>query len=216
MNSMNGSLGTGSSQRGNATGQGQYGNRRFSSQDRLNNTASEMAGLDEAGNRGEMWGGDKIQKGYKAGAIQQYTPEMMELFQKLLPMLGEDSWLYKMAMGDQEGFDEMEAPAMRKFQELQGQMGSRFSGMGMGARRGSGFQNTANQATNDFAMNLASNRQEMKMNALKELQGMSNSLLGQRPIERTLTEKPKSWWESAAPAFAGAAGNAAGKAATGG
>src|SRR5882672_46659 len=84
--------------------------------------------------------GDSIPKGYKKGTIQQFTPEQMDLFRSLFGHTGQDSFLSKLAGGDEEAFGQVEAPAMRQFQGLQGQLASRFSGMGMGARRSSGFQ----------------------------------------------------------------------------
>ena len=86
-------------------------------------------------------GGNKIPKGYEQGTLQQFTPEQMNLFKSMFGQVGPDSFLGKLAGGDQSMFEQMEAPAMRQFQGLQGQLASRFSGMGMGSRRGSGFQN---------------------------------------------------------------------------
>jgi len=92
----------------------------------------------------------------------------------------------------------MEAPAMRQFAGLQGNLASRFSGMGMGGRKSSGFQNTANQATSDFAQQLQSRRMDLQRQAIKDLHGMGNELLGQRPYENFLTqdqEKKKPMWQ---------------------
>lgn len=132
---------------------------------------------------------EKIPSGYKAGAMQQYTPEQMQLHQSQFQHLGPDSFLSRLAGGDQSMFEEMEAPAMRQFQGLQGQLASRFSGMGMGARKSSGFQNTANQAASDFAQDLQSKRLGLRSQALKELMSMSNQVLSQKPYERFLVEK---------------------------
>ncbi len=41
---------------------------------------------------------------------------------------------------------------------------------------------------------------------------MSQDLLGQRPYEQFVTEKPKKWWEEALTGFSRGAGEAAGKA----
>ncbi len=152
----------------------------------------------QAGPSGKM--GTKV-KGYNVGQIQNFTPEMMDLFSQLMGQLGPDSFLSKLAGGDQSMFEEMEKPALRQFGELQGGLASKFSGMGMGGRRSSGFGNTMNQATSDFAQGLQSKRTDMRMNALKELMGMGNQLLGQKPYETTLTKKPPSFWESLMGAF---------------
>src|SRR5271156_1764295 len=89
--------------------------------------------------------GNKIPSGYKQARLQNFTPEQFELFQQLFSHLGPGSYLSRLAEGDESLFSEMEGPAMRQFQELQGDLASRFSGAGMGARKGSGFQNAANQ-----------------------------------------------------------------------
>ncbi len=106
---------------------------------------------------------------------------------------------------------------MQQFSELQGNMSSRFSGMGgLGARKSSGFQNTSNQAASQFAQQLQSQRQSLQQQAIKDLHGMSQDLLGNRPYEQMLMEKSKPWWQEAATGFAGGLGQGLGKAAMGG
>jgi hypothetical protein len=56
----------------------------------------------------------------------------------------------------------------------------------------------------------------MRMQALKELMGMSGDLLGQKPYEQTLTEKPKPWWQEFLSESAGTAAKAGAQYATGG
>lgn len=148
---------------------------------------------------------EKIPSGFKKGTLQQFTPEQMELFQQLFGHLGPDSFLSKLAGGDQGMFDEIEAPALRQFSELQGNLASRFSGMGgLGARRSSGFKNTLNSAASNFAQQLQSQRQGLQQQALQDLMGMSNQLLGQRPQENFLVQKQQK------PGFGGMLGNLAG------
>lgn len=136
--------------------------------------------------------GNRAPSGYKLGTLKNFTPEQMELFKSLFGHLQPGSYLSKLAGGDESLFEEMEAPALRQFSELQGGLASRFSGMGMGARRSSGFQNTTNQAASDFAQNLQSQRQGLQQQAIKDLMGMGTSLLGQRPYEQFLTPKRSS------------------------
>lgn len=160
---------------------------------------------------------EKIPSGYKAGRISNFSPEQQELFKTLFSHLGPDSYLSKLASGDEATFNQVEAPALKQFAGLQGQMASRFSGMGLGgARNSSGFQNTASQASSDFAMNLQAQRQQLQQQAIRDLMGMSNQLLGQRPMETTLTEKQTPWWQNAAIGFAGGLGQGVGKGMTGG
>lgn len=165
-----------------------------------------MSSMNGMGGYGQMAGpngqvGNKIPSGYKMGQMQNYTPEMMQLFQSLFSHLGPDSFLSKLAGGDQSLFEEIEAPAHKQFQGLQGQIASRFSGMGMGGRKGSGFQNAMSQAGSDFAQQLQSNRQGLQRQALMDLMGMSNNLLQQKPYENFLVKKQQkpSWLAGAAP-----------------
>lgn len=139
--------------------------------------------------------GSKVPSGYKQGQIQNFSPEMMQFYQQMLDMLGPDSFLSQIAGGDQSAFEEMEAPALRQFTGLQGNLASKFSGMGMGGRRSSGFTNTMNSAASDFAQQLQSKRTDMRMQAIKDLQGMGNQLLGQKPYETFLKEKAPSAWQ---------------------
>lgn len=155
---------------------------------------------------------EKVPKGYSAGTIQQYTPEQMQILEGMYPHAMPGSYLQRLAGGDQSMFAEMEAPAMKQFGEMQGQLASRFSGMGMGGRKGSGFANTMTQATSDFAQQLQSQRQGLQRQAIQDLMGLSGQLMGQRPYERSLTEKPKSVWESMAIAGAGGLGQGFGEA----
>lgn len=163
-----------------------------------------------AGRSGGAGGGNVIPKGYEYGQIQQFTPEMMQLFQSLFGHLGEGSYLSRLAGGDEELFNQIERPAQQQFSGLQGNLASRFSGMGLGARHSSGFQNTANSAASDFASQLQSQRQGLQREALTSLFGMSNQLLGQRPYENFLTEKEPSFWESLLGGLGGLGGQFAG------
>ena len=134
--------------------------------------------------------------GYNMRSVPNFTPEMMELFKSLFAHVGPESQTAKLAAGDPETFAQLEAPAMRQFSGLQGNIASRFSGMGTGARRSSGFQNTMNQASADFASDLQSKRQGISQQALRDLFGMSESLLNKRPFDTFLEPKKPSFLES--------------------
>jgi hypothetical protein len=141
--------------------------------------------------------GNKIPKGYQASQLQQFTPEQMQLFQQMFGRLGPDSYLSKLAGGDQSTFEQIEAPAMQQFSGLLGNLSSRFSagggqGGGQGAissRHSSGFQNETSSAAQNFASQLQSQRQGLQQQAIRDLMGFSNQLLGQRPYETSLYEK---------------------------
>jgi hypothetical protein len=153
------------------------------------NNNSRMTTGQFRGSRGSTSPGDLIPKGYRGGQIQQFTPEQMELFQNLFSQVSPDSYLSRLSQGDEELFGEMEAPALRQFNELMGGLSSRFSGMGLGGRHGSGFQNASSSAASNFSQDLQSKRQELQSQAIMDLMGISNSLLGQRPQERFLSKK---------------------------
>lgn len=157
---------------------------------------------------------EKIPSGYKKASIQQFTPEQMELLSQMMENLGPDSFLSRLSKGDESLFEEMEAPAQRQFAQQQGSIASRFSNMGLGARNSSGFQNTMTQASSDFAEKLKSQRLQLRNQAVKDLMGMSNDLLNQRPYENTLVKKQMPWWQQGLVAGAQGLGEGAGKAAT--
>lgn len=135
--------------------------------------------------------GNKIPSGYKAGRMQNFDSNQQQLFQQMFSHASPDSLTGKLAGGDQSAFEQMEAPAMRQFAGLQGNIASKFSGMGQGARNSSGFQNEMNQATSDFAQQLQSQRQQLQRQALQDLMGMSSTLLGQRPYENFMVKKQR-------------------------
>src|SRR5512135_3447225 len=139
----------------------------------------------------QMNRGDIVPSGYKVGQVNKFTPETMQLFQSLFPHLGEGSFLQKLAGGDEEMFKQLEAPAHRQFAGKLGDISSRFSGMGMGGRKGSGFQNAATAAGSNFAQELQSQRMGLQSQALKDLMGYSREIFQNQPYERMLTEKPQ-------------------------
>jgi hypothetical protein len=132
---------------------------------------------------------NKIPSGFKLGKIQQFTPEQMQLLEQLMGHVGPDSFLSKIAGGDEQAFQKAEAPAMRQFNDILGGIGSRFSGMGMGARKSSGFQNTTTAAGSNFAEQLQANRMNMQQQATGDLMNYASMLLGQRPFEQQLIQK---------------------------
>lgn len=159
------------------------------------------------------YSGDKIPKGYEVGQLSNFDRKQTKLYKNQFQHLAPDSYLSKLASGDQEMFNEVEAPAMKQFNQLQGGLASRFSNMGMGARKSSGFQNTSNQAASDFAAQLQSNRLDLRNKALHDLMDMSNQLLNQRPYERDLFQKPQKQEKGALGGWGGVVGAVGGGAA---
>lgn len=160
------------------------------------------------------WAGDKTPSGYKTAQLQQYTPGQLALHEQGLQNVGPESYLSKLAAGDQGIFNQIEAPAYQQFNEQIGGLASRFSGQGLGSRRSSGFQNATSAASSNFAQQLQANRMSLRQQAMKDLHGMSQELLQNRPYERSLVEKPLSAWQQAGIGFAGGAGQGIGNAAT--
>ena len=153
-------------------------------------------------------GGDVVPSGYRKGRIQNFDSQQMGLYNSMYGDVGEDSYLSKLAGGDEDIFNQIEAPALRQFNELQGGMASRFSGMGTGGRQSSGFQNEMNQASSNFAQDLQANRMSLRNQAIKDLMGMSDTLLNQRPQENFLVEKQQdqgNWGNAATGTLKGAA-----------
>lgn len=154
------------------------------------------------GQRGATGGmaGNKIPKGYQMGQIEHFTPEQWDVFRQFASLLGPEGFLSKIAGGDESAFSQMEAPALRQFSGIQGNIASRFSGGAGGqgqeqisSRRSSGFQNTMNQAASDFTQQLQSNRLGLQKEAINQLGNLSSNFLSQRPYERFLTEKQPSF-----------------------
>lgn len=159
----------------------------------LGNSVMQGASGMSAGSH--LTGGNKIPRGYTQGQLGQFTPEQMQLFQRLFGQVEPNSFLSRLAGGDESTFQQLEAPAMRQFQGLQGQLASRFSGMGLGGRRSSGFQNASNQAVSDFAEQLQSQRLNLQRQAIQDLMGISNNLLSQRPYEQFFVKKQMPFWK---------------------
>lgn len=158
-------------------------------------TTGLHAGVQSTG-RAPSFNIGRAKGGYRPAQLQQFSPEQLNLFQQMFSQVSPDSYLSKLANGDDSTYEQLEAPALRQFNSLQGNIASRFSGMGSnGSRRSSGFQNTMNQASSDFAQDLQSQRMGIQRNAIRDLMEMSNSLLQQRPYENFLIKKDPSGWQ---------------------
>lgn len=146
------------------------------------NVGQNMAGNSALG----PYSGQKLAGGFRQGQVTNFSPEQMKLFQSLFSHVGPGSYTSRLAGGDESLFEEMEAPQMRQFQGLLGQLGSRFSQPAEGAlsaRRSSGFQQAGSAATQQFAESLQSRRQELQRQAIADLMGMSRDLLHEQPYE---------------------------------
>ena len=64
-----------------------------------------------------------------------------------------------------------------------------FQVFGEGSKNSSGYQLARTGAAKDFALALRAQRHDLQTKALRDLFEMSNTLLGQQPVERGLVEK---------------------------
>jgi hypothetical protein len=158
----------------------------------------------------------KSVKGYVKGEMSQFTPEQTKLFKNLFSQMGSDTFLGKLASGDQSQFEQLEAPAWRQFGDVQANIANRFSGMGSGARRSSGFKNAQSGAGMEFLEKLQSQRMGIQQDAIKSLWDMSQQLLGQRPYEQFLVPKQKTFGQELAISGLGGLAQGVGSGLTGG
>lgn len=139
---------------------------------------------------------DIVPKGYRLGQLQKFNPQQMELFGQLFSHLGPESFLSKLASGDQSAFAPAEEQSWRDYQGALGEMNEGLTGMGASKSSGGNLMKT--QAAMDFARALKMQRHDLQTQALRELFQMSDMLLGQEPAHRGFYEKgPKkpSFWE---------------------
>lgn len=153
--------------------------------------------------------------GYRQVSTPTLSPEQMQLFSQIFsgasPGIGGGlDFLSQLASGDQGMFQQLEAPALRQFGQLQGNIANRFSQMGSGARHSSGFQNVLSSAAGDLSENLQSNRLGLQNQAIRDLLGMGQTLLSTPLSEEQFIPKKKPFWQElllgAAPGIGESAG----------
>lgn len=164
------------------------------------------------------------QSGYDIVQAPRYSQDKMRQMEELRGIiepgykqgLGDMS---RLAGGDQSYFEQLEAPAMRQFGELQGNIASRFSQGGdlgaggagsMGARHSSGFQNTMSGQASNLAERLMGQRMGLQQNALSQLSGLYSELT-QDPYEMYIEEKKRrnGWGNALSGAVSGATAGSA-------
>lgn len=163
----------------------------------------------------------KIQgTGYRQLQTPTMSPEQQKLFSQLLGQIqpgltsGLDQLSQQAGGGSEEYWKQQEAPAMRQFQELQGQLGSRFSGLGgTGGRKSSGFQNAAGGAAASLAEQLQSQRQGLQQNAISQLMQLYGNLMGTQTFDTSFLankQKKKPFWQELLGGAAGGVGSGLG------
>lgn len=154
--------------------------------------------------------------GYDMINTQNKNPQQMAWANQVQQALGPGTvsalqGLSGIASGDQSYFDQLEAPAMRQFGQLQSQIASRFSGMGTnGARHSSGFQNAQTGAATDFAERLQAQRLGLQQNAWQQLLGMGQHLYDSDTFDSHFLPKKKSFWEELFGSLSGGIGQGLG------
>jgi len=154
--------------------------------------------------------------GFKQITMPTMNSDQSQLFSQLIGSakggLGQGglSALSQQASGSPEQFQQMEAPALRQFNQLQGGLASRFSGMGSGARQSSGFQNTMGEAGASLAEQLSSKRMDYQQEALRQLLGLSSMLLGKDTFNTAFIPKKKSFFHELLGAGASGMGSGLG------
>jgi hypothetical protein len=160
--------------------------------------------------------------GYQAAYLPSKSPQQMNLFNQLAggakggigPLLEQLKGLA--GGGSEDMWSQLEAPALRQFQELQGSTGARFSGLGSGAQRSSAFQHAQTSGAQDLAERLQSQRLGLQQGAQDRLLQLVQALLGQQLGETTLIPKKKSGWESFLEGLGGVGSQLAGSFGVGG
>jgi len=161
--------------------------------------------------------GQKI-NGYTPFTTDQLSPQQRSFFEQLLGGASQGSgqnldWLNRIAQGDPSTYEALEAPGWRQFGEAQSQIANRFSGQGLGGRRGSDFKNAQSGAAQSFAENLQANRLNLRQDSIKQLLGLYENLIGQRTYDTGFAapkQKKSSFWESILPIVGQVGGSLAG------
>lgn len=156
---------------------------------------------------------NKVPHGLRGYSTPNYTPAQMNIHKQNYEALGPDTDLARMAAGDQSFYDQMEAPALRQFSGIQGNLASKYSGGsgrgGLSNRNSSGFQQEQGEFASNFAQQLQANRLNLQRQAHNDLWKMSQDFLGQQPFNRQTVAKKESKgndWMGLAGAGVGAVG----------
>ncbi len=125
------------------------------------------------GNQGKM--GSTYNKGQQSliddivGQVKGMGQQQGDITQNPQFQQGQD-WLGSL-FNDPEFFNKFEAPAMRQFDELQGDIGNRFAGMGSGSTGSTGFRNVLAREGQNLATNLSAQRGQMQQQGANQALG---------------------------------------------
>ena len=164
-----------------------------------------------------MSGGKGNIPGYQQGSMSTLSPQQQQLYSQMLQGsqggIGAGlQHMSRLAGGDESYFQQLEAPAMRQFGALQGNMASRFSGMGTGARRSSGFGNASSSAAQQLTESLQAQRMGLQQGAIDSLLGIGRDLLGTQTQENYLMPNQMSGFQQFMLSLGGGIGQGLGTA----
>lgn len=128
--------------------------------------------------------------GYNLVQTPRMSPEQLQRFQSLLGATGQSSskaagLLGKLALGEGQAYDQLQAPAEKSFNKFGAEAAQRYGG----SLNSSGFQSILAGAGRDLASELALQRSNIQQNSLSQLLGLEQSLLGANPYNQYLEEK---------------------------
>jgi hypothetical protein len=154
---------------------------------------------------------------YQQIQVPTKDPRAMELYQQVAQALGPHLGNAVQGIGQLAGggtpeqWQQLEAPALRQYQQLVGGIGARYSGLGSGgAQKSSAFQNELSGSAADLAERLQGQRMGLQQNALQQLLGLYQNLIGTDTFENVFLPKQKPWWQEFASAIAPGIGMAGG------
>jgi len=155
--------------------------------------------------------------GYNTQQLSTLSPEQQQLFSSvfgnMMPGLQSGiGHLGKLASGDQSAFEQLERPALSQFSSLMGGLSSRLGGAGL--RRSGGTGLAGSTAAADLAERLQGQRLGLQQNAIQQLLGLSQSLLGRQSVENVTMQKQRPAWQEFLMAMAPGLGQGLGSAAT--
>lgn len=157
-----------------------------------------------------------VPKGYSQFELPTMGGENKQIFDLLRSQFmqsapGMFSQLGGLAQGNQQAFEQFEAPAMRQFQQqiLPG-IANRYVGSGIGGS--SGMQNAFAGAGKEFAEDLHSQRLALQLNSMARLMGLGDLLLQTPTSQFGLAQKPQGLGSSFFSALGHGAGTALGMA----
>lgn len=134
---------------------------------------------------------------YEQLQVPTKDPRQMELYQQVASALGPhlrgsvEGMGQMAAGGTPEQWAQLEAPAMRQYQQAIGGIGARYSGLGMGTQKSSAFQNELTGSAADLAERLQGNRMSLQQNAQRQLLELYKHLMSTDTFENLFMEKER-------------------------